>query len=271
MLNRLKRAVLRSPIGAPARRIYGTVRSSPLDAAARRLARRLWPPTVQRLDAQYNTETESVMLRVLAANSVCLDIGAHRGSVLSTMVRLAPQVRHWAFEPLPVYATLLRATFPHVNVCQVALSDKAGPRTFQHAVRNPGYSGFLRRRYPLGAQEQVESITVEAARLDDLIPSGLPVRFIKVDVEGAELEVFRGGQRVLTENRPVVVFEHGIGSADYYGTRPEPVYDLLVHCGLAVTTMARWLWSHPPLTRPQFVTQFETTENFYFMAYPARP
>src|SRR6185295_17458491 len=112
------------------------VRRSPLDAAARRLVRRLWPPTIQQLDTQYNTETEVVMVRVLAPDSVCLDIGAHRGSVLSSMVRLAPRARHWAFEPLPAYAALLRSAFPGVTVCEVALSDKIGPRTFQHAVRN---------------------------------------------------------------------------------------------------------------------------------------
>lgn len=268
MLESLKRAVRRSPLGGPARRLYGAVRRSTLDATARRLVRRIWPPTIQQLDAQYNDETERVMARVLAADSVCLDIGAHRGSVLSSIVRLAPRARHWAFEPLPAFAELLRATFPQVHVCEVALSDRAGAVVFHHAVAAPGWSGLVRRHVEHLFATAWETLTVTAARLDDLVPLETQVAFVKVDVEGGELGVLRGGEQLLRRHRPVIVFEHGLGSADQFGTHPAQVYDFLRGCGFAVTTMARWLWEQPDLTRPEFVRQFETRENFYFMAYP---
>lgn len=243
------------------------VRSSPLASRARWCYRRIWPLTLGERDARYNFETEEVMKRVLRPDSTCLDIGAHVGSVLQTMMRLAPQGQHWAFEPLPAYAAHLRKTFPGAIVHERALSNRPGRRTFQHAIQNPGYSGFLPHAYPLGDVEAVETITVETARLDELVPAATPVRFVKVDVEGAELEVFEGGRALLAAHRPYIVFEHGIGSADHYGTRPEPVYDLLAGCGLTLTTMARWLGGQRALTRAQFIAQFEGIENFYFLAY----
>ena len=255
MLEYLKRIVRRSPLAGPARRLYHALRPLPLNDAERR-------------NAQYDAETEAVMARILKPDSTCLDIGAHKGSVLTSMVRLAPRARHWAFEPLPAFATQLRAEFPQVQVCEVALSDTTGTVTFRHVVRTPAYSGLRERAYPGGQSEPVETIMVQAARLDDLVPPGTPVRFIKVDVEGGELQVFRGGQRVLIENQPVVVFEHGLGAAEYYGTRPEHVYDLLATCGLGVTLMASWLAERPPLSRAAFVRQFARGRNFYFMAYP---
>ena len=255
MLESLKRVVRRSPLAGPARWCH----------------RRLWPLSISERDDQYNDETRAVMARILKADSVCLDVGAHHGSVLTDMLRLAPQGRHWAFEPLPTFAAHLRAAFPQVHVCEVALSDHAGAVAFHHAVASPGWSGLVRRNLEQHFATTWETLTVEAARLDDLCPLETPVTFMKVDVEGGELGVFRGGERLLRRHRPVIVFEHGLGGADHFGTQPKQVYDLLLDCGLTVTTMARWLSGRSDLTRAQFIRQFEAGKNWYFMAYRDRP
>jgi hypothetical protein len=55
---------------------------------------------------------------------------------------------------------------------------------------------------------------------------------IKIDVEGAELLLIRGARETIAKNKPVIVFEHGLGGADSYGHTPEQVFDLLIDCGL---------------------------------------
>ena len=55
------------------------------------------------------------------------------------------------------------------------------------------------------------SITVETIRLDDYFvenptPS-LPVSFIKIDVEGHELEVFKGAEDTILKHTPTFLFE----------------------------------------------------------------
>jgi hypothetical protein len=48
---------------------------------------------------------------------------------------------------------------------------------------------------------------VDVRRLDDLIPEGIPIAFIKIDVEDAQVGVLKGAANLLRRNKPVVVFE----------------------------------------------------------------
>ena len=52
--------------------------------------------------------------------------------------------------------------------------------------------------------------------------------FLKVDVEGAELFVFRGAARILRECRPVVLFEAG-QLTRAFGYEQQAVFDFLAH------------------------------------------
>ena len=108
------------------------------------------------------------------------------------------------------------------------------------------------------------------ARLDNIIPENLPIHFIKIDVEGAELLVFKGGLKTIHRNKPLIVFEHGIGAADYYDSSPEEVYDLLIgQCDLQLTLMETWLKSNGAnaLSKEEFCRQYYTRENHLFLAY----
>ena len=48
---------------------------------------------------------------------------------------------------------------------------------------------------------------VPVIRLDDRFGPHEPIAFIKIDVEGAEHAALRGAERILTEQRPVLLFE----------------------------------------------------------------
>lgn len=155
-----------------------------------------------------------------------------------------------------------------MHIYECALSDTAGKTTFQHVVSNSAYSGIRRRRYDR-ENEEVSQITVRTAMLDDLIPENVPINLIKVDVEGAELQVFKGALKLIKKNKPIIIFEHGLGAADYYGTKPEDVYDLLAgDCGLQVYLMADYLAGDglTSLSRIAFCNQFYSGKNYYFMA-----
>jgi FkbM family methyltransferase len=163
---------------------------------------------------------------VLPADANCIDVGAHAGDVLTDILRLAPAGRHIAYEPLPHMAEELARRFPGVDVRAAALSDEAGEASFVHVVSNPAYSGLRERDYP--GRERLETIAVRTERLDDTLPDGYVPTLIKVDVEGAELQVLRGARETLSRHRPVVFFEHGKGAADHYGTRASDIHDVLV-------------------------------------------
>lgn len=228
------------------------------------------PPAGATLNEIYDYQTARVLERVLEPRSSCIDVGCHVGAIMDLMLHFAPEGRHYGFEPLPhLFADLARkyAGNPHVVLNEVALSEVAGETTFQHVVTNPGYSGIKRRRYDRPHEDVVE-IRVKLARLDDVVPAEARVRLVKIDVEGAEMGVLKGGIETLRRSRPFIVFEHGLGAADHYGTRPEQVHDFFAALGLQVSTMGDWLDGRPPLSRAAMADQFDRGVNYYFLAHP---
>jgi hypothetical protein len=96
----------------------------------------------------------------------------------------------------------------------------------------PGYSGFKARTYP--REVNPVEITVPTVTLDEFLPREFVPRLLKIDVEGAELQVLRGGRRILERDRPIVLFEHGLGAADRYGTGPRDVFGFLQTVGYRI-------------------------------------
>jgi FkbM family methyltransferase len=231
-------------------------------SAVRRARRRLLPAHV-RADIRDQEQLVAVLERTLVTDSDCLDVGAHTGAVLRELVRLAPEGRHVAWEPLPALARRLREEFPLVEVREAALSDHTGERSFAHVLAEPGWSGFIER--PTPGASPVESIEVRCERLDECLPEDVTPAFVKIDVEGAEEWVLRGARETLRRHRPVIAFEHGAGSADLYGTTPGSIHDLLSgELGYGVGGLE----GDGPYARSRFEEIFATGERVNFLATP---
>jgi FkbM family methyltransferase len=198
----------------------------------------------------------------LAADSNCLDVGSHDGRFLSEMVRIAPIGRHIAYEPLPPFATKLTKDFPSVDVRVLALSNVNGTSDFTFVKNLPAYSGFRIRRYP--SKPTIETITVRTARLDDDLPRDYVPSLIKIDVEGAEQLVIEGAIETLKRHRPMVIFEHGKGASDYYGTSPSDIYRLLCDAaGLRIFDLD----GDGPYSLVQLETVYRRNSHWNFVAH----
>jgi FkbM family methyltransferase len=218
--------------------------------------------------ARYDRETAAVMRRVLTPASNGIDAGCYRGGLLHEMVALAPHGRHFAFEPLPEHHRYLVARFPTVRVFDVALADAPGQAVFQHVVGRPARSGLRRVEYPDPGQS-IEEIAVSVDTLDRAVPADVKIDFLKIDVEGAELAVLRGGAQLIRRWRPVVMFESGWERAATYGATPEQLHEFLTEeLDLAVSLMRRWLDGEPALSRRDFCSLLYAKAEFCFLAYP---
>jgi FkbM family methyltransferase len=216
----------------------------------------------------YDAMTIAVMRRVLRRDSNAIDVGAFEGGMLSHMFRFAPEGHHMAFEPLPEHYERLHEAFPRAQVHPYALGELNGEITFHHVLRYPALSG-ARRRIDLEPSVKVREERVTMETLDRMVPEEFPVAFVKIDVEGGELGVLRGGIRTLRRTRPVVVFECGLGGADTYETGPEEVFDFVSGAiGLRLSLLDAWLAGRAALSRDAFIAQFVRSINFLFIAHP---
>jgi FkbM family methyltransferase len=235
-------------------------------------ARFVWKTVLRRHSKNdvYDRLTIEIMQKVLRPESNCVDVGCHAGAILDEMLRLSPAGQHFAFEPLPDLAAKLRQRYagrPNIAFHELALSNTAGRATFHANRDHPGMSGLERRDY-VSDQDTVELIEVRTDRLDAQLPPDFRVDFMKIDVEGAESLVFEGGLESLARSRPVVVFEHGVASRDYYRAGSGVVFDLLAGVSLRVSCLEEFARGGAALTREQFIRQVESGLDFYFVAHP---
>ena len=132
-----------------------------------------------------------------------IDVGAHIGSIVAAVLRNDPTVRVIAFEAMEEKAQRLRRRFPNVEVHGVALAEKTGEAQFFVNTLKSGYSSLLKSA---SGDYHIREVTVKVRRLEDLIPAH-DVSVIKIDVEGVELGVLRGSEKIIASCRPTVMFE----------------------------------------------------------------
>lgn len=137
--------------------------------------------------------------RLVPPGRNAVDAGANRGIYAYWIARRARHV--YAFEPLPHSSTYLRrARVANITVFDVALSDTNGAATLRVPIVD-GEASLESHVDPRGAT----LIPVPLARLDDF---GLDdVGFMKIDVEGHELQLLRGADRTLRASRPNLLIE----------------------------------------------------------------
>ncbi len=134
-----------------------------------------------------------------------LDVGANKGVYTHLLGPLATHV--YAFEPNPkLYKSLIRSLPYNATAKPLAVSNAAGsaelriPRGSKKGYSNQGGSLSAHK-----VQGEFGAVTVEAIRIDDLdLP---PVGFIKVDVEGFELQTLEGAVETLARDKPVLLIE----------------------------------------------------------------
>ena len=151
--------------------------------------------------------------------TIALDVGAHKGGYTYWLARgVGPTGRVYAFEPQPVLARRLRSAFDpqRVVVENAGVSDRAGTMRL-HIPTDGRPSPGASLESTSTATATGHGIDVRVLTLDAYLRDRrLPVSFLKCDVEGHELHVFRGAEALLRSDRPVLLFEceqrhHGSG------------------------------------------------------------
>jgi FkbM family methyltransferase len=150
-----------------------------------------------------------VIRQHLQPRDVACDIGANKGSFINWLSWWVHDGRVVAFEPQPDLAQYL------TNICRVlglgnvrveakAVYSHCGDQDlFLPKGHQPGAS----LHYRAMERECVTTLSVPTVALDDYFDASDKVTLLKIDVEGAEFEVFKGAERILRQHAPLLVFE----------------------------------------------------------------
>jgi FkbM family methyltransferase len=151
--------------------------------------------------------------RFVARGSYCIDVGANVGAVTLALARQAgPTGRVLAIEPGPPYVAHLRRNLQanprladRVAILPAGLSEAEGSLLWRPDPMHPFNAGLSQIHGAAVPGEMLVPVTT----LDAVVArqGWKGVDFIKVDVEGMELEVLRGGRDTLKLLRPVVLLE----------------------------------------------------------------
>jgi FkbM family methyltransferase len=158
-----------------------------------------------------------------------LDIGAHTGTY---SVCLAEHFKHvYSFEPqkstyYALCGSVALSNKKNVTCYQVGLgsSDQTGSQTL-HIISEDGGGSTLFSHDQTRCTEEVEIRTLDSYPFDN-------VHFIKIDVEGNELNVLKGGIQTIQKNRPIILFE--------CNCKNDELMDFLKNFGYRITQLSNY-------------------------------
>ncbi len=139
---------------------------------------------------------------------VC-DIGTNKGSFILWLSRWCAGGRVVAFEPQPEFARRLVEMCRAMGLDNVRVEAKAvyshsgDQELFVPAGHAPGASLTQKAAEALN----FTTLTVPVVALDDYFDANDKVTLLKIDVEGAELGLLKGAERMLRQHAPLLVFE----------------------------------------------------------------
>ena len=164
----------------------------------------------------HESEVQELLRKLIVPGTVAYDVGAHIGFFSMAMARLmGPEGQIFAFEPDPESAERIGEHVLRNNLqrgirvlreavwsysCRMGIPFKRGNIKRDHGgISADGYSPPL---------ADGECISVPSITLDSLVQEGYPIPdIVKIDVEGGECEVLKGGRELFSQAKTKLICE----------------------------------------------------------------
>lgn len=246
-------------------KVIMTSRSSGIKMLCDRDDERMTP--VETLNfGEYETEEVHFISNYIKKNFhndfTVLDIGGNIGWYSMNLAKLFPQINIHTFEPIPKTFGYLKANIEMNNIKNVTinnfgLAEKEKDITFYYYKEGSGNASLSN----LSGAADVEEINTRVYRVDDYVAKNkLKVDFIKCDVEGAEIFVFKGAATTLKKQKPVVLTEMLRKWAERFGYHPNDIIHYFSKMGYDCFTI-----SGKSLKPFQHVDEYTQETNFVFI------
>ena len=190
------------------------------------------------------------------------DIGANIGWYSIMVAKSNRNVLVHSFEPIPkTYQSLVKNvdlnSLPNISTHNFGFSDKSGEFDFYYYPEGSGNASSAN----VTGRSDTEVVKCKVKTLDEYInESNEQIDFIKCDVEGAELLVFKGGIDAIKNSKPIVFSEILRKWSQKFNYNPNEIFELFYKLGyLSFTINGSFLES--------FYKMNESTQetNFFFL------
>ncbi len=205
------------------------------------------------------------LLRRLLSGGTALDVGANVGNHSLAFSRIFDRVH--SVEPFPLVASRLAekaARAGNITVHRLALSETTGEARFAPPSTDNLGTGRI---------SDAGAISIQLMRGDEFVAGNVEgsLNFVKIDVEGHEVQVLRGLRGTIARDRPVVMFEvarvlqadNGRGLLDCFRIFPDD-YGLVCMKGQSTFPVQRGTAAVWPLGRESLGVSGKIT---YVLAY----
>ena len=177
----------------------------------------------------FEPRTKAVIVRYVKPGMTVFDVGANVGAHTLTLARLVGESgKVIAFEPMPWALLKLKRNielndFNNIIVEKKALADVKERK-----------SAYFESSYPLiGNLPSTSGEVVDFITIDEYIKLNKinELDFMKIDTDGYEYKVIRGGEGSLKKFKPIIVIEFYRNTLRKYGTSLDDLIELLAKIG----------------------------------------
>ena len=186
----------------------------------------------------YEVPIQKIFAQHLKTGDVFYDIGANVGFFSIIAAKLVGGGKVYAFEPGSENAKSIRHNaelndFKQIEVIEKAVSNTSGTGEFLLAKYSGGHALATADAPP----DLAGKVTVDLVSIDDLIASEQiePPNFVKIDVEGAELDVLKGMTQTIKTYQPTVIYEVDDGDRAAYERKYQELADFFESFSYQVT------------------------------------
>jgi FkbM family methyltransferase len=173
--------------------------------------------------------------RFLRPGNRVVEAGAHAGKHTPRIAALVgPAGTVYAFEPLPTVHDKLRTALEgvsNITLYSIALGRTQGNAKFVVAEDSLEESGLQVKPFYISGESRTRTIDVRVETLDAL---ALDADYLKLDMEGGELDCLHGATALIERCKPIISAEYHQNSYSGYGYLRESLFEFATQMGYAV-------------------------------------
>jgi FkbM family methyltransferase len=204
-----------------------TCRNSQIKFSCAKGENRAIPLSILNL-GDYETEELNMQLQLIKNGDTVFDIGGNIGWYALHVAKVLPLSTIYTFEPVPWTFNLLKRNLQinelkNIFPYNLGFSDKTGDLDFFFDPTISGNASLTN----VAEKEDIQIFRCKVLTLDEYIEKEkVKIDYIKCDVEGAELFVFKGGINTLKKYKPIVFSEMLRKWSAKFNYHPNQIIDL---------------------------------------------